>query len=285
MLTVDFDRLRLPPGAVVLDLGCGDGRHARAARLLSGVALVAADVAAAAASSTAASLRRMAHASAAFREAADAGPWLAIRTDTHRLPFADESFDCVIAAEILEHVEDDEQVLAEIYRVLKPGGELALSVPRFGPELVCWMLSKPYRNSPGGHVRIYRRSQLARKIAQRGFELFDAHFAHALHTPYWWLKCLLGLHKTDGLVGLYHRFLVWEIMSRPRSVQMLERLLNPVLGKSEVFYARKPSLIRQMVPVQLGVRAALPERIVAAAQVRNSSFEMQGSNTGGTPRC
>lgn len=262
MLTVDFDRLRLSPGAVVLDLGCGDGRHARATRLLSGVAIVAVDISAKEASAAAESLRAMGDASAVFKEAADAGPWLALRGDSYRLPFADESFDCVIAAEILEHLDDDGRALAEIHRVLKPGGDLVVSVPRFGPEAVCWVLSSAYRNSPGGHVRIYRRSQLTRRIAQQGFQLFDAHFAHALHTPYWWLKCAVGLDKTGGVVGFYHRFLVWEMMARPRSLRMLERLLNPVMGKSEVFYARKSVLVGQLLPLRR-LNTALPERVAA----------------------
>jgi hypothetical protein len=114
-------------------------------------------------------------------------------------------------------------------------------------------------------VRIYRRSVLVRKVASHGFELFDAHFAHALHAPYWWLKCAVGLEKTGGLVGLYHRFLVWEMFARPRLTRSIEWILNPVIGKSEVFYARKPAWVRRPALVQPGaLRAGLPERWAAA---------------------
>lgn len=246
MLTVDFRRLHLPPGAVVLDLGCGDGRHARAARLLPGVGVVALDAGEKEAMAAAGSLRAMATGGAMLAEEPGAGAWLVLRGDACRLPFAAESFDCVIAAEILEHLHDDTRALAEIDRVLKPGGELVVSVPRFGPELICWLLSPAYRNSPGGHVRIYRRSQIVKRMARQGFELFDAHFAHALHTPYWWLKCAVGLDRSGGIVGLYHRFLVWEMMARPRVLRVLERLLDPLIGKSEVFYARKPDRMREL---------------------------------------
>ncbi len=259
MLTIDFSRLRLRPGAVVLDLGCGDGRHARATRLLSHVDIVALDIGDGATTTTARSLREMEDEAAVFRAARDSGSWLALRGDSYRLPFVDEAFDCVIASEILEHLHDDDRALEEIYRVLKPGGELAVSVPRFGPEAICWALSAKYRHSPGGHVRIYRRSALMRKIASQGFELYDAHFAHALHTPYWWLKCAVGLETTGGVVGLYHRFLVWDMFAKPRLTRSLEWVLNPVIGKSEVFYARKPGLVMQLAripPPPIGAVAA-----------------------------
>lgn len=270
MLTVEFDRLRLESGAVLLDLGCGDGRHSRAARLLSGVGVVALDIGASEVVATARSIAEMEDEAAVFPAAADAGPWLAVCGDSCSLPFADESFDCVIAAEVLEHLRDDDRALAEIFRVLKAGGEVAVSVPRFGPEALCWALSSEYRNSPGGHVRIYRRSTLMRKMATHGFELYAAHFAHALHAPYWWLKCALGLQRSGGVIGLYHRFLVWDMFSKPRLTRYLEWLLNPVIGKSEVFYARKPGTVRQPALV------LRPRPLVALEQDLAAAVSMKG---------
>lgn len=64
--------------------------------------------------------------------------------------------------------------------------------------------------------------------------------AHALHSPYWWLKCAVGVEKENALTRAYHRLLVWDMMKRPRLTVTAERLLNPVLGKSLVLYLRKP---------------------------------------------
>jgi uncharacterized membrane protein YhfC len=117
---------------------------------------------------------------------------------------------------------------------------LAVSVPRTLPEAVCWALSKRYRNTPGGHVRIYLRSTIEGLLQRSGYRIFASHFAHALHSPFWWLKCLVGVDRDQALpVALYHRLLVWDLMSRPRLTRVLEDVLNPLIGKSLVLYAVK----------------------------------------------
>jgi hypothetical protein len=69
------------------------------------------------------------------------------------------------------------------------------------------------------------------------------HHAHGLHSPYWWLKCAVGVGDDDHpLARAYHRLLVWDIMKRPVSTRLAERALNPLIGKSLVLYARKPAI-------------------------------------------
>ncbi len=166
-----------------------------------------------------------------------------VRADARHLPFADGEFDVVIAAEVLEHIHEDSAAIAELHRVLRPGGLLAVTVPRWWPERVCWALSHEYHDVPGGHVRIYRRRQLAGRLRGSGLVLSPPHHhAHALHSPYWWLRCALGMSRDQPLAArLYHRFLVYDLMRRPRWTRSLERFLNPMLGKSVVLYARRPS--------------------------------------------
>src|SRR5256886_11821492 len=74
--------------------------------------------------------------------------------DGTAMPFSDAVFDRVVAAEVLEHIDDDQAALREIARVLRPGGLLAVTVPAWLPERICWRLSDGHPNGPGGPVRI-----------------------------------------------------------------------------------------------------------------------------------
>lgn len=240
MLTVDFDRFPVGPGDRVLDMGCGGGRHAFAL-YRRGADVTAFDM-------DAAELKDVSAMFAAMQEAGEVplgAKARAVRGTAYSLPFEDESFDRIIAAEVLEHLPQDERAMAELFRVLKPGGLIAVTVPRWGPELVCWALSSRYHEVEGGHVRIYRGDELRRRLAATGLDPLGAHHTHALHAPYWWLKCAVGVDDGDHpLVKAYHRLLVWDMMSRPRLTQIAERLLNPVVGKSLVVYLRKPEPAR-----------------------------------------
>jgi hypothetical protein len=125
--------------------------------------------------------------------------------------------------------------------VLRPGGTMAITVPRYGPELVNWALSDEYHNVPGGHIRIYRRSQLLGRLRAAGLEVLGTGHAHGLHSPYWWLKCAVGTTNEDHvLVRAYHRLLVRDIVEAPRATRLADRVLSPLIGKSVVVYLRRP---------------------------------------------
>ena len=242
MLTVRYDTLGLRAGERLLDIGCGAGRHSLEA-VRRGASVVAVDL-----SQT--DLRVAARTVEDYGavEVPDPGSFVGVRGDARRLPFADASFDRVIASEVLEHIPDDHRAVAELVRVLRPGGTLAVTVPRWLPERICWALSRDYHEVPGGHVRIYRGHQLATLLRRAGLELLGSHHAHALHAPYWWLRCLFGPQRDDPLpVRLYHRVLVWDMLQQPWVTRRLESALDPLVGKSLVLYARRPAAVQAQV--------------------------------------
>jgi len=236
METIDLGHVPLAPGDRVLDLGCGEGRHAIAAWLRHEVHCVGIDL-------SAGDVRRAAEKAAPFNASVEPSSRRSIGFgvgDALRLPFADHCFDVVICSEVLEHIGPYREVLAEIRRVLKPGGVFAASVPRAWPERICWWLSDAYHANEGGHIRIFASGELEGEIESLGFRRYHRHGAHALHAPDWWLKCLLWeRQERSRLVALYHRLLVWDLMRRPLLTRALEWLLNPVLGKSVVMYFHK----------------------------------------------
>jgi SAM-dependent methyltransferase len=238
VLTIRFDKLGVQPGDLVLDAGAGFGRHAFELSR-RGANVVALDYAADEVVGTRATFGGMI-AAGEIPEERYVG---VLRGDATRLGFADASFDRVITSEVLEHIQSDVDAIAEFVRVLKPGGTFAATVPTWFPEKINWMLSDEYHapKSVGGHVRIYTATELKAKLRSAGLEVLGSHHAHALHSPYWWLKCAVGPRRTDSkAVNTYRKMLEWEIVNQPAAMKVVERGLSPVLGKSFIVYGRKP---------------------------------------------
>jgi SAM-dependent methyltransferase len=234
MLTVDFSQFPISRGDRVLDLGCGGGRHAfelyrRGARVVAfdhdGDEL--------------AQVATMFLAMGMAGEVPEGADGRVVQGDVLSLPFPDASFDAVIAAEVLEHIPDDTRAMAEIARVVRPGGRIAVTVPRWWPEQICWALSREYHDVPGGHVRIYRGDEVISRLEGAGLEPRGGHHAHALHSPYWWLNCAFGRESLPSRT--WNKLLVWDIIKAPSLTRTAERLLNPLMGKSLVVYADKPA--------------------------------------------
>lgn len=235
MITIDYDTFDVQPGMSFLDVGAGQGRHSYAA-LRRGAIVTAFDMNEA----DLADVKSMFGAMELEGEVPAGASATVQHGDARAMPFPSESFDRVLASEILEHIHEDEAAIAEIARVTKPGGRVAVTVPRNWPEQVCWKLSDEYHEVEGGHIRIYQASDLVAKLTAAGLTPYKTEHAHALHAPYWWLKCAVGPDNENFATRGYHKLLVWDMMKAPALTRVSERVLNPVLGKSFVVYLTKP---------------------------------------------
>jgi SAM-dependent methyltransferase len=106
-----------------------------------------------------------------------------VQGEGEQLPFADDSFDCVVSNEVLEHVADDREALAEMVRVTRPGGRLLIYCPNrwypveqhgvfwrghyhFGNVPFINYLPDPLRDRLAPHVRTYTARGLRRLYAR-----------------------------------------------------------------------------------------------------------------------
>ncbi len=145
----------LGPVEAALDLGCGDGLLTG---LLDAERVVAADVSQVA-------LERAAARLGAEAETVELEP-------DYTLPFGDNEFDLVLAADTVEHVRDVQLLLSETRRVLRPGGELAIATPAHnrltGVRIALAGFERMF-DPLSPHLRFFTRRSLAGQLDELGF--------------------------------------------------------------------------------------------------------------------
>jgi hypothetical protein len=123
-------------------------------------------------------------------------------------------------------------------RVLRPGGTIGITIPTAITERVYLHLTREYFESPGGHIRIFSPRVLARAMGQVGVRVSGVGFAHALHSPYWALRAVLGLHLEHPAPTRAYRRLLMRFSLSPFWMR-LERTLDWVFPKSLILYGTR----------------------------------------------
>lgn len=189
-------------------------------------------------------------------------------------PFAHGAFDCVLALDVIEHVDDDMGILTSLYQVIKPGGHLIITVPAFN---ALWSEHDEINH----HKRRYRSPQLRHLIAEAGFEVDRVTYCNtALYLP------VLVTRKAKNLWRALsrqrpgeHRPLQSDLGDYPKPIndalftlmcaetKLMDRMDMP-FGVSILAVARRPLASEQ--PTVAGdeiLDTAVPEPVLAGARL------------------
>ena len=230
MLTFDFNRININPEGTMLDLGCGEGRH------IFGLMEKFPDLKCIGLDPHIESLDK-AFEGLKFLESISNSKTNFLSGSAYSLPFSDDSFDLVVCSEVLEHLHDYKDAIKEINRVLKPGGQFLASVPAEFPEKICWLLSEAYQNQPGGHLRIFKKNELIKEVVEHNFSFESSQRFHSIHSAYWWLRCLFWKSQESNIIIKgYKKILERHILKKPFFLDLIDKIFNPILGKSIAFY-------------------------------------------------
>jgi SAM-dependent methyltransferase len=149
-----FLRAEVRPGDRALDLGCGDGRFTAELSHAGAGTVTGVEVA-----------------ESALQRASNREPGLDLRLAPvdGPLPLADASLDLVWASEVIEHIADTARWLAEVRRVLAPGGRLLITTPSHGRLRVALGGVERFSEPLGDHLHLYTRSSLRTLLQEFGF--------------------------------------------------------------------------------------------------------------------
>ena len=150
-----------------------------------------------------------------------------VSLEQHTATIGDGAVDTVVMVNVLEHIQNDREVLFQLCRILRPGGHLLIFVPALRG-----LMSK--LDLLFGHFRRYHRAELLDKITQAGGEVQLCRYFDFLGVfPWFLLNKLMGATTFNPkLVHINDKFVV------PISAAV-ERVISPPFGKNIILVARK----------------------------------------------
>lgn len=161
-----------------------------------------------------------------------------VGSGTH-IPFPDNSFDLVLTLDVIEHIEDDRAAIAEIHRVLKPGGVSIVFVPAF---MFLWGITDILSQ----HFRRYTKMELEEKLSNGGFHVIRlSYFNTFLFPPIALLRRTVRLFKitmkSENELKLGNAFIDRIFYGVFRFESMCLRVMNFPFGVSALAVSKKPA--------------------------------------------
>ncbi len=152
-----------------------------------------------------------------------------IQMDARRIPFAQE-FDVIGAFDVLEHIDEDEKVLAEIYRSLKPSGFVFIAVPQH-----MWMWSDI--DAQACHIRRYTQNEMQSKMERAGFEIIRSTSFVSFLLPLMWLTRKSNTQESGLTISTWQNKILRKIMQL--ELLCIKLGINLPVGGSRFVLGRK----------------------------------------------
>lgn len=167
-----------------------------------------------------------------------------VQGDGRNLPYQENEFDGALALEVLEHIADSEQVLAELARVIKPGGKLVIGVPTAWTERIFYRLNPDFAKQ-ADHGHVFTRADLTKELDQAGFSVYDY---RGENSEYTWLWFGLALARVPfHFTGKTYQETWWEkvywkgfkLLEMLHLRGLVEKLGDQFWPRSLYLYAKK----------------------------------------------
>ncbi len=219
------------PADTVVDVGCGAG-CASAFAADCGAAVYAVDI----------DPRALAAVKERMRERKPTRPFHTLLSDANPLPLPDGLATRVVAQEVLEHVDDPQQFLAELVRIGKPDALYLLSVPDPAAEAVQKRLApEAYWRKPN-HLRIFEREQFADVVRDAGLRI-ENRLSSSFFWSMWWILFWSGNGEipagAPGTPVLAYWNKTWAALMKTPNGPRIKQALDETMPKSQVILARK----------------------------------------------
>lgn len=214
---------------IVLDVGCGDGGTINFCAQY-GADIIFADIDADKVAAKEQNLR-----------ASNAKSVRAIVSDANPLPLDDHSATRIISMEVMEHVDEPKQFLAELYRVGKPGAIYLISVPDAAAEEMQIGFAAPAYFEKPNHINIFQREEFQALVQESGLDIVSIDYQGFYWSVWWMFFWGTGQELSPPWNELIHSWAkTWDILlNTPRGLEVKQRL-DQALPKTQILVATKP---------------------------------------------